>query len=689
MVELTVLTGRFERAPRRPPVVVLTKLRPPRAVPGLVPRPRLVRLLDEGRGRALTLVVAPLGYGKTTLLAQWTAACARPVAWLSLDERDRDPFRLWAHVGEALASAMPGLRPLAAPGVALDTLIPRLAEEVADGPPAVLVLDDYHRLGRGASEGTLRWFAERTAPTLQVVLAGRVPPPFPLGLLRARGRLLEVGPVDLRLTEVEELALAGPAGADAVPDGMEGWPAGVRLGLERADAAEFLAGQALVHLGDDERRFLLRASILDELTAPLCDEVLGRRDSRAVLRALERETTFLVPLDERRRRYRVHRGLALVLRRELERAEPAAVADLHRRAAAWHRRHGEPRAALEHALAGGASREAALLVRRTWRREVDEGRHAAALARVERLPAGDHGPRLELVRAWLLHLAGRREEGLAALAAAVAAARGRARPLVEREAPLVQAAFCWDGAAAGTGSGPVASWAAGWSLWWRGRPDEAAPRLEAARSGSPLLGCAATAVLSRIAGGRGERDRALALAREARARAGEHGLSLGMVPTALGAALAARGEADAAAPLLEEGLRLRREWGHPLELVDSLLVLAPLAAVVDGRPRAAALLAEAGALVAECGDPGSLGPRLGQARRQALPRPGTVQGPALSRRELAVLRLLATGLTKREVGAELHLSFNTVHSHTKSIYRKLDVSSRAEAIAAAEARSLC
>ena len=427
MAELTLLRERFE-PPRDPPVVVAAKLLPPRLAGDAVPRPRLLRLLDQGADRALTVVAAPPGFGKTTLLAQWRAQPAgRPVAWLSLDERDRDPFRVWAHVAAALAARLPQLRPLTDPSLPLDRLVPRLADAVATGPPAALVLDDYHRLGRGASEGSLRWFAEQTAPALQVAVSTASRPPFRLGLLRARGRLLELGPSDLALTELEALALAGRARAPAA-DGMEGWPAGVRLALDDPDAGAAAAEWALAELGEEERRFLARASVLDRLDGPLCDEVLDRTGSAAVLRGLALESPFLVAVGRDPEIYRLRRALAPGLHAERRRRDHARTAGLHLRAAGALRRRGETGAALEHALAAGAGRDAAALARRLWREQAGRGDHARLLALVEQVPRHERGARLELARGWLLHVAGRRDEALAALDAAAGHAAGRLAP---------------------------------------------------------------------------------------------------------------------------------------------------------------------------------------------------------------------------------------------------------------------
>ncbi|MGZ4390309.1 MAG: response regulator transcription factor, partial [Gaiellaceae bacterium] len=195
------------------------------------------------------------------------------------------------------------------------------------------------------------------------------------------------------------------------------------------------------------------------------------------------------------------------------------------------------------------------------------------------------------------------------------------------------------------------------------------------------------ALLSRIALERGGEELALALDRTADRTLRENGLAglrqLGMVATALGAAEAAHSPGSGALAQLERGVRLRRAWGHPLETADALIAAAPTAAIV-GRRHGAAMLGEARRLVAGCSDSGVLAERLARAERIALPRPDRLRSdPVLSDRELAVLRLLAAGLSKREIGSELHLSFNTVHSHTKAIYRKLGVSSRPEAVSRA------
>ena len=692
----------------------VNRVRPPPVRPDVVSRPPLLGLLDEGAGRKLTLVSAPAGYGKTTLLSEWAARAANPVAWLSLDEADGDPAVLWRDVVEALGNAGAGLgssRDVSSP----DAVAAALA---AQRRAVALVLDGYERIADARCNESLWSLVEQAPRTLQLVFSGRVDPPFPVGELRDRGDLLEIRVGDLRMADVEaaELLHRSLGGSIAVRelvrliDRCEGWPAALHLIAsartdESADAhlTELLLGTVLA-ARPDELDFLLRTSVLDELTGPLCDAVLGTSGSAEMLREMERENLLVELVDDEGPRYRLHGELRRVLRAELDRTAPELVPTLHRRASSTYRRMPRRDAAIEHALLAGDAAEAGREIVRSWRRLIDSGGQARLLEWVDRLPpalvAAD--ARLGLVRAWLLLLDGRREESEASLAAARRAATAKElRSAVAREGVLLHAAVPWDDV--GTAlmlarrarqterqgiRRAVAAWALGWSSWWNGDLDSAAEALEDAVVGPVFLRCAAHAVLSRVELERGDQERAEALARTADRDVRVNGLSdvrqLGMVATALGAADAARSPGSGALAQLERGVRLRRAWGHPLETADALIAAAPTAAAVVGRRQAATMLAEARRLVAGCSDPGVLAERLARAERAALPRPDRLRSdPVLSERELAVLRLLARGRSKREIGAELYLSFNTVHSHTKAIYRKLGVSSRVEAVARA------
>jgi LuxR family maltose regulon positive regulatory protein len=231
---------------------------------------------------------------------------------------------------------------------------------------------------------------------------------------------------------------------------------------------------------------------------------------------------------------------------------------------------------------------------------------------------------------------------------------------------------------------PIAAWALGWASWWKGELQAAADALDDAFGGPQLVEIGALTVLGRIELERGDLDAAEAHVATAEALVADRELdglpALGMLSTARGALAAARGDGGFALAPLDRGIRLRRLWGHPLETADALAVAAPVVAAERGRFAAGAMIAEARLLVDACADSGCLPDRLAAATRVALPRPAAGAHDELTPRERAVLRLLAQGHSKRRIAEELTISFNTVHSHTKAVYRKLGVSSRNEAV---------
>ncbi len=431
--------------------LLVTKLHIPRLGPETVPRPRLIESLDAGRGRQLTLVSAPPGFGKTTLLSEWIIHCGCPAAWVSLDRDDNDPVRFWSYVIAALHTT-PRLRE-ARVGEAALALLQAPATTVAAPPPIeavlttlingmaetserpILVLDDYHLIVEQQIHDTLFWFLDHLSPSVHLVLSTRSDPPWPMARLRAQRQLSELRAEDLRFT-LEETAsfLNGVIGLRlsaediaALDARTEGWIAGLQMAAISMQGREdvpgfirafggghrFVLGYLVEEVLDRQpahiQSFLLQTSILERMTAPLCDAVTGRDDSRAILAHLERANLFLVPLDDEHRWYRYHHLFADLLQGLLRQAQPDEVAALHRRASAWHDEHGLFAQAVSHALsAGDVERVASLLEGRTVA-ATDRIELGALLRWLDTLPAAvvRSRPWLCLTYAWALAYVGR------------------------------------------------------------------------------------------------------------------------------------------------------------------------------------------------------------------------------------------------------------------------------------------
>ena len=374
-----------------------TKLHVPRWRRSLVARPRLSERLSRGAESALTLVSAPAGFGKTTLLAEWLAVAAaggRSVAWLSLDQRDNDPALFWTYVVAALNTGAPGggagaLSLLEPPRPPNETgLVTLLNDLDAISNDVVLVLDDYHVIDARDVQDGMAFLLEHLPPQMHLVIASRTDPPLPLARLRGRGELAEIRAADLRFTpgeaaaylnEVMGLVLTA-ADVAALEGRTEGWIAALQLAAlsmqGREDTAafidgfagddryivDFLAEEVLQRQPEHVQHFLLRTSILDRLSGPLCDAVTGQDGGKAKLTALERGNLFLVPLDDRRQWYRYHQLFADVLHARLLDEQPDDVPELHRRASAWYEQNDEPSEAIRHALAARDFERAADLV---------------------------------------------------------------------------------------------------------------------------------------------------------------------------------------------------------------------------------------------------------------------------------------------------------------------------------------
>jgi LuxR family maltose regulon positive regulatory protein len=374
-----------------------TKLHIPRQRRGLVARPRLSERLSRGTDAALTLISAPAGFGKTTVLAQWLATASadgRSAAWLSLDQRDNDPALFWTYLVAALQTVAPGagasaLSLLQSPQQSIEGGLSSLLNDLLAIPnEVVLVLDDYHVIDAAEVHDGMAFLLEHLPPQIHLVIAGRADPVWALARLRARGELVEIRAADLRFTPDEAAAYLNDvmdldlAARDiAMLEGRtEGWIAALQLAAlslrGRDDIADFIAGfagddryivdylaeEVLQRQPDQVRTFLLQTSVLSRLNGALCDAVTGQHGGRAMLDALDRGNLFLIPLDDRRRWYRYHHLFAEVLRARLLDAQFNDVPALHRRASAWYEQNGERSEAIRHAMAGEDVSRAADLI---------------------------------------------------------------------------------------------------------------------------------------------------------------------------------------------------------------------------------------------------------------------------------------------------------------------------------------
>ncbi|MFL5657717.1 MAG: LuxR C-terminal-related transcriptional regulator [Ktedonobacteraceae bacterium] len=383
--------------------VLTTKFYLPTSSHALLPRPRLETLLAESVHYPLTLVSAPAGFGKTTLITTWLRSLPsdRPrVAWVSLDEQDNEPLHFWTYVLTALERSSPGrftafltfLREQQSPPLqyVLATLINRLSEQ---DEQFLLVLDDYHVITEQAIHAQLSYLVEHLPSQMRLLLSTRTDPPLPLSRLRARSQVLGVGAAQLRCTQEEEDSFLRDvmgielqaSGIDAVMARTEGWLMGLQLlGLslqERSNLPDalrdigesghsildYLTEEVLKRLDESIQAFLLRTSILERLTAPLCDAVLGQQGSQQVLEQLERANLFVVSLDGQRRWFRYHALFAEALRERLLQVEGEQVSTFHLRASQWYAQHGQLPEAVRHALLAGEWPWAAELIEQAWR----------------------------------------------------------------------------------------------------------------------------------------------------------------------------------------------------------------------------------------------------------------------------------------------------------------------------------
>jgi LuxR family transcriptional regulator, maltose regulon positive regulatory protein len=639
---------------------------------------------------------------------------------------------LGAGVDDALLSAAGDLTELA---------LPLLVNALTSVPePIVLVLDDYHAISNADVHQSMDFLIDHLPRTVQVAVAGRSDPPLALARLRASAELLEVRVEDLRLSTEEATALLNGSlrlgltqeQVRILRERTEGWAAGLQLvGLslrgrenrERYIASfagddrqivDYLMAEVLDRQSPGVREFLLRTSIAARLTGSLCDALLDRTDSARRLVELERANLFLISLDERRQWYRYHHLFGDLLVHELSLAMPDEVVPLHRRAYEWHLRDGLVAEAITHAIAAGDHSQAAELIAASWLDFVNRGELATVEAWTRALPpkVAEFDPRLCLARAWMLLVLGRPGEveaevraaeretlpgpladGSSSVASSAAIVRTSARLLLGDVGAAVRSAAL----AAELEPDTTALWrphvtnALGMTAFWSGAVEEAEVAFAETVSAGEAAGYYAAeiyalgylAVISADRGEPAEASRRVAAARALAGRLalGEHWVTV-VVDYAAAELARARGDLREARAETEHGLNIARRGGLRLDTAYGLLALARIEQQAGDADEARELRARAQRQLAACPDPGFLrawaGTEDAAGRRSAAAAADGAD--ELSERELAVLRLLSSKLSLREIGDEMYVSLNTIKTHTRNIYAKLRVSSRGQAV---------
>lgn len=720
------------------------KLHPPTARMGMVARTALLDRLGAADQTPVISIVAAAGYGKSALAEQWAGQTSRRVAWLSLDDDDNDPAVLLEDI--ALAVGRVGaldtsvLRTRALPGTPVATLVARrvAASLRSIAAPVAVVLDNTDALHNHQCRDALGELALHLPPEAQLVVVSRASPIVPLARLRSQAAVLEIDAGDLAMDDDEARALLLGAGVTLSDSDLtslvaqtEGWPVGLYLAALAYRAGAWRGSDAFSFTGDDRLmadylraelldriprgrlQFLTRTSVLDRMSGPLCDAVLGASRSSSVLEALEQSNLLIVPLDRQRTWYRYHPLFRQLLAAELDRRELETVPDLHRRASRWCEEHDLPEMAIDHARAAGDVDEVARLVG-----DNVLGAYAAG--------------HLETVRRWFdwfdeRDLSGR-YPAVAVLGAAVGALMGEPaaaerRAAVADRAPvdspmpdgssleswqaIVRALLCRRGVTemrrdAHTAFGglvPTSRWrptaraleGVGWLL--DGELDRArAIFVEAAvtaldvgayPAGASALAESALVAIERGAWAEAEDTaaRALAVVRDGQL---EDNLPSAIV-YAVGAHVAVhRGDMRAAQDCLARAARLRPQltYAVPFLAVQTHVELARTYLALADAAGARAVLRDAADVLRLRPDLGTLPGQVAELRTalESL-EVGAVGASSLTTAELRLVPLLSTHLSFREIGERLHISRHTVKTQAVSLYRKLGVSSRSEAIA--------
>jgi LuxR family maltose regulon positive regulatory protein len=711
------------------------------------------RLAQDDLGRVVS-VVAPAGYGKTTLLSQWAESDRRSFAWVSLDERDNDPKVLLTYIAEALDHVEPvGQRvfdALASPGSSVPgSVVPRLGTAFAlMTSPVVLVLDDVHLLYNSECRAALSVLADLVPPGSRLALVGRDAPPLRIAKLRAEGRIAEVGPADLALTQWEAAALLRAAevtlGDDdvaALHERTEGWPVGLYLaalyvreggavdtatdsfgGGDRL-VSEYLESEFLDRISERHRKFLTRSAMLTRMSGALCEAVLELPGSAATLADLARSNLLLVPLDRHGQWYRYHHLFGDMLLAELERTEPGLLPVLRRRAAAWCLANDLAEDALEYSLVAEDVDMVARLLQTLWSPVYRQGR-TATLQRwfkwlegrggIEKYPLNainaaflaektGHPARADrwadAVDRWQSQNAGPPDDAFTAAMAATLRALLCRRGAEQMRVDADEAARKF---AAANFAAMVTPLLQGTARVLCGDLDGAdaffseAESTEEERQPAPDISAITLCERSLVAVARGQWNHAEAFASRAHARIRQAGVedsyAAALTSAVQARVLLHRGDVPAARRELMNAQRLRPliTYAHPhwavqarIELIRAHLAVADISGAMMLMREIDQILQHRPDLGTLAGEAEALRTRLRQNRGSSTPG-----ASALTMAELRLLPLLCTHLTVPEIAAELFLSPSTIKSQMSSIYRKLEATTRHQAVTRAREQEL-
>ena len=718
-----------------------SKFRRPAARLGIVARSALVDQLAMASEPVIS-VVAPPGYGKTTLLAQWATRVSSRVAWVSCDDADNDPVVLLS----ALAVALNGIQPidqtvfaaLVSSGAGI-TSVPRLVSAVAGihGRVAV-VLDHVEAVTNEECRDVIAEFAVRLQPGWQLALASRIDPPLPTARLRAQGGLVEVSAADLAMDTQEASALLKGAGVQASTARVEellqlteGWAAGLylaalamRAGAPESDVrsrfagddrfmGDYLRSELLDHLSDAEVSFMCRTSVLDRMCGSLCDAVLKRRGSGQFLEWMERRNLLVVALDRRREWYRYHHLLRQLLQTELLRREPDLVADLHLRAASWYEANGAPETAIGHALQAEDFDRAVRLVLAVINPVWASGRVDTVLHWTQSLrdrTSAQHYVAIAVHGALIFALLGHAAEAERWATAAERAPTTGVLPdgsTVESTLAYLRTILFRDGVEqmrrdaqlALDGLSPDSPYRAamlhtvGVSYLLQDDVKSADPIFAHALDEARLANAWPTVAMilaERCLVSAAHEDWAEVTADAQRAtKIVESGGFEDYWTSALVFAWASRAalhrrEIPQAQLYLRRAIRLRPllTYALPAVSVQTLLELTRCYIALGDPGGAAAVLRQAHEIIQQRPDLGTLTEAADDLQVKLARINHVPHGPSsLTAAELRVLPLLSTHLSFREIGDRLSVSFHTVKSQAYSIYQKLGVSSRSQAVA--------